>query len=600
MDDKKRDYDSLLSSIDFFSQNLHLEQIVEYGFNIFNTIEKPSASVIYTYDDAFNQFSAKFQQGYLIPLPVIAKTFKHDDFAVRNGFLLMDRRTQARYFDEAILDNAAVSKILPLIIDDQLYGFIMSTDSVPNGILSSEFLTRFNFLMNLSLEKASRYIERAQLRMEIDRRIFNLNSLSQSMRLLLLELDVEKILQLSIEAIREITTSSVTSISIYDSDENLIKIQSYENLIDHHKYFDTFKLKTLEPIDSQVIFKYSEAQDKLSELFLDASKFEALSAEYVVLLVHHQILGFITIGKPMAQRVYDESLLERIKDIASIMYIGITNANQFELIKAQNEQLGLQLNTMNTTNRIIKNINSAETMSELSDMILTMMQLTFGIESGMLVTFYGEEDQFRGCVGNLEEDNATEIMALIRSQITNEIKVHYTIGEIRAEYGEVLLNLHSGINCFIIAPIFINQFMKEPLGVVVVTQTKQRLYETQVSMIEMLTNSVGPVMGQLLHKELYESNYIPKPEYEIEKIYDKFLLEFNLYSLSFRVYIKKIQKIPFVDTDLSSYEGYNHVLIDQIVVVFSNESIEPALYDEVTEINPDLEEIKSIVTMLAI
>jgi hypothetical protein len=28
--------DALLSSIDFFSQNLHLEQIVEYGFMIFN------------------------------------------------------------------------------------------------------------------------------------------------------------------------------------------------------------------------------------------------------------------------------------------------------------------------------------------------------------------------------------------------------------------------------------------------------------------------------------------------------------------------------------------------------------------------------------
>lgn len=542
----------------------------------------------------------KFQQGYLIPLPAITKTYKHDDFAVRNGFLLMDRSTQGRYFDEYILENASVSKIMPLIIDDKLYGFIFSSDETLGETLGFEFLTRFNYLMNLSLEKASRYLERDKLKKEIDKRIFNLNSISQSMRLLLSELDFKKILQLSVDVIREITTSSITSIGIYEPNENIIKIQSYENLVDHHKHFDTFKLKEIKPLSNQVVFKYSEEVDKLSEVFLDASKFKFLSAEYVVLLVKDQILGFVTIGKPMTQRVYDEGLLERIKDITSIMYIAIMNANQFEVITEQKEQLRLQLGVFKNTNRMIKNINSAETMTELSDMILTTMRLTFGIESGMLITFNGEQEQFRGCVGNLFEDNAIELMALIKPKITNEIRTYYTINDIQEEYGKEFLRLHSGINCFMIAPIYINQFRKEPLGVVVITQTRQRLYETQVAMIEMLTNSVGPVMGQLLRKEFYEDNYVPKPEYEIKRIYNEYALESNLYSLSFQVYIKRIQWIPFVAPDLSAYKDYNHVLMNQVVVVFSAEPIDPILYDEATGSNPDFEEVKSVITMSTI
>ncbi|GAU78760.1 GAF domain-containing protein [Fusibacter sp. 3D3] len=600
IDGTKNDYESLLSSIDFFSQNLHIEQIVEYGFSIFNALEKPEASAIYTYDEAGSQFTVKFKQGYLIQLPVIYKNHKHDDFAVRNGFLLVDRAVQTRYFDESMLDNASVSKVMPLIIDDQLYGFIISTDGSVGAALGFEFITRFNYLMNLSLEKASRYLERAKLKQEIDKRIFNLNSMSQSMRMLLSELDVKNILQLSVDVIREITTSSITSIGIYDPVEDTIKIQSYENLLSSYKHDDVFKLKDEMPFENQVVFQYDQDKDKLSEIFVEASKFELLAAEYVVLLVKDRILGFVTIGKPMTDRRYDTGLLERIKDIASIMYIAITNASQFEVITEQKEQLRLQLSVLKNTNRIIKNMNSAESMDELSDMILTTMSLTFGIESGMLVTFHGEQEQIRGYVGELLETNTAQLMALIKRQIPSEIQIHYTINEIKKAYGDALLNLHSGINCFIIAPIYINQFIEEPMGVLVITKTKQRLHETQVSMVEILANSVGPVMGQLLHRELYESHYIPRPEYEIKRIYDQYLLESELYSLDFQVYIKKISWMPFVEPDLSAYVAYDYILMNTLVIIFSAEAIEPSLYDEVTCVNPEFEAVKSTLIMLAI
>ena len=171
----KNDCESLLSSIDFFSQNLHIEQIVEYGFSIFNQLENPEASAIYTIDESNEVFSVRFHQGYMVYLDQVVRTQKHDDFAVRNGFLLVDKAIQRRYFDDVFIENLNVSKILPLIIDDHLYGFIISTDGKEERNIDFDFLIRFNYLMNLSFEKASRYLERARLKKKIDLKILNLN-----------------------------------------------------------------------------------------------------------------------------------------------------------------------------------------------------------------------------------------------------------------------------------------------------------------------------------------------------------------------------------------------------------------------------------------
>lgn len=593
----KNDCESLLSSIDFFSQNLHIEQIVEYGFSIFNQLEKPEASAIYTIDESNEVFSVRFHQGYMVHLDQVVRTQKHDDFAVRNGFLLVDKAIQRRYFDDVFIENLNVSKILPLIIDDHLYGFIISTDGKEERNIDFDFLIRFNYLMNLSFEKASRYLERAKLKKEIDRKIFNLNSISQTMKILLSELNVERILQASVDVIREITTSSVTTIGLYDDLQNLINIRSYENIRSNAKVFETFGLNPSHPLLEQTVFDVRLDSEKLSLIFEDVKKLDLLEAEYVVLIVKERILGFVTIGKSMTGKAYDLNLLERIKDITSIMYIALSNANRFEIIKDQREELRLQLGLMKNMNRILKSVNSSENMNELTDMVLSAMNLTFGIETGFLITFDEAQPQVRGGIGDIDDKLDSSLINQMMTQVSTDILSCYTLSDVKEIFGEAFVRQFANINCFICAPIFTNQLFEKPIGMIVVIKTRQRLHEGQTTMIEMLVNSIGPVMSQLLKKEQYDAHYIPRPDYEIERLHRRYWAESDLYHINFTVSVKKIDIIPFVSPDLKAYDEYDHVLYNNVLVVFATSSVAPHLADEVTGVNPDFEEVKSIIAM---
>ena len=128
MAEYKDKYNVLISSIDFFSQNLHLDQIVEYGFSIFNEFKKPVNATIYTLTDTLDRYISRFIWGNSYEWPDIEKNSTHDDFAVRNGFLLTDKEKQLRYFDSELILNHQISMVMPLIIDDKLYGFILASD----------------------------------------------------------------------------------------------------------------------------------------------------------------------------------------------------------------------------------------------------------------------------------------------------------------------------------------------------------------------------------------------------------------------------------------------------------------------------------------
>ncbi len=592
----KKDYDALLSSIDFFSQNLHLEQIVEYGFGIFNTFERPLASAIYVLDEHENEYISRYSEGYLVPLPVIQKTDGHDAFAVRNGFLLTDFKTLTRYFDETFLLNAEVSKVMPLITDDKLYGFIISTDGGETEPLSLDFLTRFNYLMNLSLEKASRYLERASLKSEINKRIFNINSISQTMKILLSELDIEKIFRLGLDVIRELTTSSVTSIGIYDEIEKCVRIRAYENFLSNVQCFETFGLIPMRSHVGQVVYKYPEEADKLSEVFLDVHKFENLSAEYVILLAKEDVLGFVTIGSPMAVVVYESTTLERVGDIASILHIAVENASQFELIKVQKEQLQMQLDVLKMMNRIIKTVSSAESLDELSEMIMDTVSMSFGVTSALMMTCDDVGNELKGSVGVREEELDEAFFNRVRLLMDEGFKVHYTEADAELMFGHDYHRYFEGGNCLLLAPIQINQVQKTPVGCLVITRTEKRLLESQVNMVEVLASSVGPILNQLKNVSHYEENYQPAAAFELKRLFERYESERVDYYIEYRVYAKAISSRPFQRPSLEAYSGLDWVYSEGILLIFSSEGVSEVLYDVASCINPSYEEVYDLVT----
>ncbi|MDN5299203.1 MAG: hypothetical protein PWP51_1756 [Clostridiales bacterium] len=533
-------YEALLSSIDFFSQNLHLEQIIEYGFMIFNAFEKPEASAIYRLNSETQYYELQFSKGAYGGPKAILKTAQHDDFAVRKGFMITDRNLQETYFESAVKGIGNLSKIIPLIADDQLYGFIFSIDADADLALGDLFLTRFNYLMNLSIEKAFRYFERATMRREIDKRIFNLESISQTMKLLFSELDTQRILQLSLDVIRELTASSTTAIGLFDTAEQCIKIKAYDDLKGGIAMAGDLKLRSSKCINQQVIYHLERDAVVLRAIFETLLPFEMLSATYLILLVNEAetIMGVITIGSPIGGKAYTEDIFERIRDIASLMYIALVKAHQYETIVAQKEELRLKYNTLRQVNKIIKSINRAESPEELYHLVMDALTLTFGVEAAAVFSFNAETPVIAASYGMTPEQLVYENIAWVREMSTDSLTVHYTVDAALKQLRALDAN---SCNCMVLAPITMNQYGQTPLGYILVTRTRFRLFETQVSMIEMLSNSIAPVLNQMQKNAVYQNDYMLKPEVALRALCEKYAEDFHCFGTPYQVTVKSVK-----------------------------------------------------------
>lgn len=570
-------YSALQSIIDFFSQNLHLDQIVEYGFNIFNALEEPIHAAIYVLDDAKTHYRSAFEFGDNDYPQAIEKETHHDTFAVRNGFFLRDPETQKRYFCGEMLDCAGVESVMPLIIDDLLYGFVFTRHQVQETKMGDGFLSRFNFLMNLALEKASRYIERKALREAVDEQLFNLNTLSHTVRLLLSELSQEALLELALGVIKEMSASSVAAIGLLDASDGLVKVEAYASVHSEDKCYEVFRLKCTTPPEGCLVLDIESDQALLGDLFYHPEKFSRLGATHVFLLVNKTIKGFVTLGPSYAKTSYSKELLSRIRDVSDILTVGIENAQQYETIFRQKDQLDKNVKVMKRMNHLMKGINASESLEELTDQIMDTLNLTFGIDEAYLALHMPD---FR-VVARLS-DAAPKTDALIETLVehnTGELEVQYTETSIQAYCGELYDKTFDACNCLLIAPILIAQYDSKPLGYLVVMKSKKRLHEKQTIMIEMLVQSVAPIIQHMLTLQQVKASYVLSPLAALKAMHQRCAADSQRFDIPFYVYVKRLSHAPLAAPDLKAYEHLQTQCLNGSLVIFAYDLLDEALYD---------------------
>lgn len=574
-------YNALHSIIDFFSQNLHLDQIVEYGFNIYNSLEMPLASSIYVLNRENDVYERRFIYGDVTnELLSIPKAYNHDTFAVRNGFFLTTRELQARYFPEPLLDACEVMSIMPLIIDDLLFGFVFSKHQTAETLMGEAFLSRFNFLMNLSLEKASRYIERETLKKEIDKRIFNLDALSHTVKLLLSELTLEGLLNLAVEVIQETCANCNAAIGTYDDIGKKIKIETFSSVHSFSKSYEELSLREgIEGVD-KIIFDVEKDFSILEDIFYEADKLKAMNAKYALFLVNQNIQGILLISQrtvmPLTQDIRD-----RFMDVAGILMIGIRNAKQFKLIEEQKAHLDKNIKVMVRMNKLLKDINSSETFEELTEQMMDMVQLTFGVEKAFLV------DESGVIRYTAMEEESLEILNQgyhFKDLFSPEMEIYYTKASALADY-PWLESFFEDFNCLIVAPIKVSQYSDEALAYLIVSRTKKRLHDSQVQMLELLVNSVAPIMQQLKQVAIYQRSYIENPKMKLRRLYDAYEKEFKEYEIPFYVYLVKLDLKPFEEVSLDVFNMHQVVMLNGYLVVFSSEEVEEAMVHQRLEID---------------
>ncbi len=490
--------------IDFFTQNLHIEQIFTYGFRLFDEMVGPEKAALFVLEG--DQYVAVEQTTSCIAqLPTIQKTDLHDRFAVRNGFVLGQRQVQERYFDPDLLTQLELSHILPLIAENRLVGFVFAKMDRSN--VDVGFITRFTNLMNLSLEKAFRFDQQSNMIQEINQRLFNLHSMSHTMKVLLSELEVTKIYQLCIDVIREMTSSSVTSFGVRENDSNRIVLKGFQDIIRFEKQYVELELRPDHKVPDKVIYHVSKDFDLLKDLFVNAESFKDLRAEYVVLLVKDQVIGFVTIGQPVGTQKIDDRLLQQIQSIAGIMHIALVNAQRYDLIVKQNHQLDLQTKYLNRLNRALKNINSAESIDELARIALDTLHYGFGIQKAAIILTEEPYSKLIDTLGFDGEDLSGFMHNPLHAPL-EDTHSSYIRSDLSPWYKEAGIEAIGDHNCHILAPVRTMGWEQKLQAILAVYQTKEPLKEEQVLLVEAMANSIAPVIKLLKALEGVDSDLI--------------------------------------------------------------------------------------------
>lgn len=582
---QKQYYRELLNSIDFFSQKLHIDQIIRYGYQIFEDLTLPEAGAVYIINASSTAYEARYSMGYEL-VPHVDFNDIHNELARKNGFLLDSDAVKRRYFKDDFLKTLSVDVILPLIIEDKLFGFIVAIENhKDSGIKNREFLNRFNDLLNLSLEKAENFERSHLMQQEINKRKFNLDSIAQTLKILMTALDQNYIQTICLDVVRELTASSVTSIAL-EVRPNYLAVSAYRDIVHNKSCFLNLSLRE-DAKATQIIYHVKDDTMALRQIFENTEDLETLEAEYVVLLVKDKILGFITIGKPVSDVPYDQQLLEQIESLASMMYIAINNANQFKKLQEEQKLLSEQLKGMKHLDRSISIINGADSLEELCSHVIDTLSYGFGVKKGFMVVCKNGEP--------LAYSVGSQKASAIPDQVFNYLK---TIDTHHVEYVAPAKNpiVEDTSNCFICLPILKGDYEQTCMGHLVIHELDKALTESQFILFETLANSISPIIKQFLVVDMYKSSYIERPELRLSSYYERYKADAEYFDIPYYIYTKKRMSLFNGCHHDEIVRGYDQVDVGGYSVVFTNEPIIDSNYT-IVETN-DFEMLKNHLDVL--
>jgi hypothetical protein len=562
-------YRALINTIDFFSQRLHVDQIVTYGYKIFEDLTLPEQGAIFTLNEDEDLYVPRVTYGYPGDLPNIVTSEAHHAFASKNGFLLDKLEVQERYFDREFLITHDIDMILPLILDDSLFGFIIAKEGKDtNGIKNREFLNRFCDLLNLALEKAVSYDCTLKMKQEIDKRIFNLNSYSQTMKLLMTALDQNFIVDLCLDVVRELTASAVTSIAV-ERKQNQLDLVAYKDVLQGKACFLSLELRQ-DAQASEVIYHVKRDREKLETIFRSCKPLEKLKAVYVVFIERERIIGCITIGESVSGATYDYQLLEQIRNLVSMMYIALDNAKQFTALTIERNKMSTQLSALNHLNRSIAIINGADSLEELCSHVVDTLHYGFGLKEGYIWIDTLENQCFKQ-IGCQHAHLSVEEMDWLRQQ--NNMQVRYD--------GACDLPLTCDeANCLVYLPILKRDYNETCMGHLVIDQTDKPIDEGLCMILEALTNSISPVVKQFLEIEMYQRTHEKRPGALLEDLFNKYVRESEFYGIPYYLYLRRTNYLDLFSTyEYEEVEEGDRLQIGPFDLIFSNDFMELTGYE---------------------
>ena len=551
-------YNGLLEAIRFFSNRLTLDQITDAAFDFVNELLTVEKSDMYLFQD--NRYELKKQRGVKMESSYIAVTPELSDFILYVGAVITGRDALLQYFDASIIDNLGATVMMPLGLDNKLYGFFLLSRRITAEFNESDILV-CETLMHLftnSLENCNR-IERLKIsNQELDEKIFNLFAINQSAKAMLTEHNLRALYLLAVDVFSELTQSAHTGFILYDKPSEKYVLQAYRNVFDS----DNKKIEKISlSLNAEIIPLHQIldlADDNHRELFckmFDNGKelLSYLQAKYVVFIFGEskKILGFVTLGQTVTGNAYKKGAFELVDSLATYTYIALTNAMLLEKVNDQKRLLQEKLERMITLKCISKNINSALDSETLIELALESLGVSFGVQNGMIALYDEDSD-------SLHVDKATDLsmrdLVIPITPALEPLRKGSTVFEPESENLPVILGediaakIKDNAGALFI-PMTLERFETVFIGAIIIFKTSAGFLsnEENTLIFETIANHMSPLIAGFKNLEKQQDILIP----DTARIFGN-TLEFQIDQC--KEYDLEMEIVRITDNDAIPYE----------------------------------------------
>ncbi len=567
-------YEVLLQAIDFFTQRFGLEQISEYAFEFANEILTLNASALFIRKE--ENYVLKNNRLYDIACYEIPCTKVLEDIPTLHGDIIVNHIDL--FFNENIIKEFNIKIVIPLIIDDFLYGFIVSNGKILSQFDEDDYIIARTLtkLFANSLGNSRQLTELGQKNKELDQKIFNLFAINQSAKSLLSQVDLENLYVLATDIFSEITCSKVTSFGIYDAISQTIKVLGYRNVCNYSTVSTELRLTSREYQNRRVVLDFEKDLGLIQSLFENWEEFKLLETRYIILLVKDEILGVVTLSGPVNDRIYDEATFELVETLASFTHIAISNALLFKKLSVQSDRVKKKFHTLDTLNKIIQNINSGINIDELSRLALKVLAINFGIKKAFFA--YGDEKGYKvmHTEGLKILDTEFSLNERWKTAIVGEMILDFNENALYDFFDKDVARQIGGSNCIVIAPICrgiaYDTETSYPKGLLVVLETEDSLKEEEAVLIDTITKNISPVIYQMDLNDRMQQEYQIDPLRQFTSAVELKLTERSEYDLDFYLFYKILELTPFQKSEDLLVQDEECYLVDQFIFLLSYES----------------------------
>lgn len=577
-------YEGLLQAIDFFTQRFSVEQLFGYSFEFANEILTLHRSALFIREG--DDFILRNSKVYPFQSYTIANNAKLK--SIPSFFGQVIHNDFHAFFNQEDIEKLNMRLVIPLIIHDDLFGFIISDGKSVDEMNEDDF-TISNTLMRLinnSLENSHHFSELQKSNRELDQKIFNLFAINQSTKALLSEVTLHKLISTATDVFSEVSGSKITSFGIYDPMIKKIKMVGYRNVVSYTKFYTEFGLQSLQYKGNKIVLSIENDLPLIQSIFIDWEQFYELGAKYIVLIVKDELFGIVTLSDSVLHQTYDSSVFELVESLATSTYIAISNAIMFETIQWQKETIEKKLVAMTALNKLVKTINRSATSEELRQLTLKGLRLSFEVEKAFFC-LKQSDDSYR-IVETLAStasilDQTFQLNKEWAPTFTNETIYNFSAGGIHSFFDQAFADQLGESNCIVLSPLSLGGSMAEekgisPYGYLVVIATAHNLHEADILVFDIIAKNITPILNQMEINEQLLLEHIPNTrKLFLDMLHEK-IADRESYEIDFYLYYYKVNKHPFKPFSIAEFgldflSEFEYYLLDAYLFVFTYEEL---------------------------